>query len=224
MTVLQMRDVQRSFHQGHKTIDVLRGINLDVEAGELVALIGSSGSGKSTLLQVAGLLDSAYSGQLTVAGFDAEGMKDEQCTKLRREKLGFVYQSHHLLPEFSAEENVALALKVAGESDSSARAAAREILADLGLEDRLDHTPAKLSGGEQQRVAIARAIVGKPQLLLADEPTGNLDESTAKRVLDLLLKTVRNRGLAAVIATHDRGLAARLDRQLHLSDGSLVAL
>jgi len=223
MTVLHMQGIKRSFHQGHKTIDVLQDVDLDVEPGELVALVGTSGSGKSTLLQVAGLLDSEFSGELTVSGVSAAGMKDEQRTRLRRENLGFVYQFHHLLPEFSAEENVALALRVSGASDRSARIAARDVLADLGLEDRLDHVPAKLSGGEQQRVAIARAIVGKPQLLLADEPTGNLDEGTASRVLELLLKIVRERGLAAVIATHDKALASKLDRQLHLRDGRLVS-
>ena len=223
MTVLHMKGVRRSFSQGHKTIEVLRGIDLDVNSGELIGLVGSSGSGKSTLLQVAGLLDTDFTGNMAVAGVSANLMKDDERTRLRREKLGFVYQFHHLLPEFSAEENVALALKVAGQSDKLARAEARDILAELGLEQRLDHIPAKLSGGEQQRVAIARALVGKPELLLADEPTGNLDEETAARVLELLLKIVRARGLAAVIATHDKALASRLDRQFLLHNGSLVA-
>lgn len=224
MTVLSLNNIKRSFHQGHKTVDVLQGVDLSVKKGELVALVGASGSGKSTLLQVAGLLDSEFNGELTIDGENANQLSDDARSSLRREKLGFIYQFHHLLPDFSALENVSLALKLQGKSEAVAVNSAKEVLAELGLAERFDHTPAKLSGGEQQRVAIARAIVGKPALLLADEPTGNLDEQTAGRVLDLFLKIVRDRGLAAVIATHDKSLAAQLDRQLQLTEGHLHPL
>jgi len=222
--VLDMRGVKRNFHQGHKTLEVLRGVDLTVTSGELVALVGASGSGKSTLLQVAGLLDSDFTGEVFIGGKEASELKDEASSAFRREHLGFIYQFHHLLPDFTAVENVMLPLRLLGESEKRAIVTATEILADLGLENRLDHTPAKLSGGEQQRVAIARAIVAKPTLLLADEPTGNLDEETAERVLELFLKIIRERGLAAIIATHDKSLAARLDRQLQLREGHLQAL
>jgi len=221
MSVLQIKNLKRSFHQGHKTVEVLRGINLEVESGQLVALVGASGSGKSTLLQAAGLLDSGFDGGITIDGIDASQLSEEKRSSIRRDKLGFIYQFHHLLPDFTALENVALALKLKGQGDLAAQKAAKEILLELGLGERLDHVPAKLSGGEQQRVAIARAIVGKPALLLADEPTGNLDEETAGRVLELFLKIVRDRGLAAIIATHDKALAASLDRKIHLSEGKL---
>ena len=222
--VLEMQGVKRDFHQGHKTLEVLRGVDLTIQAGELVALVGASGSGKSTLLQVAGLLDSDFTGAIAIDGKDASQLKDEASSTFRREKLGFIYQFHHLLSDFTALENVALPLRLKGEGEKAAKQAASEILADLGLEDRLDHIPARLSGGEQQRVAIARAFVTKPALLLADEPTGNLDEETAERVLDLFLQIVRERGLAAIIATHDKSLATRLDRQLQLREGLLQAL
>jgi len=223
-TVLEMRGVKRNFHQGYKTLEVLRGVDLTIESGELVALVGASGTGKSTLLQVAGLLDSHFTGKLSIGGKDASQLSDQASSTFRRENLGFIYQFHHLLADFTALENTALPLRLNGEGEKAAKQAATEILADLGLEDRLDHIPAKLSGGEQQRVAIARAIVTKPALLLADEPTGNLDEETAERVLDLFLKIVRERGLAAIIATHDKSLAARLDRQLQLREGLLHTL
>lgn len=219
--VLKITDLKRTFHQGHKTLEVLRGVDLEIQAGELVALVGASGSGKSTLLQVAGLLDSDFTGEVTIGGKETSGLTDTTRSALRREKLGFIYQFHHLLSDFTAVENVALPLRLQGENETRAKRAATEILADLGLADRLDHIPARLSGGEQQRVAIARAVVAKPALLLADEPTGNLDEETASRVLDLFLKIVRERGLAAIIATHDKALAARLDRQLQLREGQL---
>lgn len=221
MSVLSLKNVKRNFHQAHKTIEVLKGIDLEVQPGELVALIGSSGSGKSTLLQISGLLDSKFSGELTIAGKEVTGISDDARSAMRNSELGFIYQFHHLLPDFSAVENVALAQQVGGMSKAEALKDAEKILIRLGLEDRLDHIPSKLSGGEQQRVAIARAMVGKPSLLLADEPTGNLDEETASRVLNLFLETVRERKLAAVIATHDRRLAAKLDRQLVLHDGHL---
>ena len=221
MSVLSLKNVKRSFHQADKTIEVLKGIDLEVQPGELVALIGSSGSGKSTLLQVAGLLDSKFSGDLTIAGNQVTNMSDDARSAMRNSELGFIYQFHHLLSDFTAVENVALAQQVGGMSKAKALEGAEAILVRLGLKERLDHIPAKLSGGEQQRVAIARAMVGKPSLLLADEPTGNLDEETAAGVLELFLETVRERKLAAVIATHDRTLAAKLDRQLVLHDGYL---
>lgn len=224
MAVLNLSGVKRSFYQAHKAVHVLKGIDLTVEPGELVALIGSSGSGKSTLLQIAGLLDSDYDGDIEIEDKSVSGLKDDARSAIRREKLGFIYQFHHLLPDFTALENVAMALYLNGFSKADAHRQATEVLEQLGLGDRLDHVPSKLSGGEQQRVAIARAIVAGPALLLADEPTGNLDEETAARVLELFLATVRERKLAAVIATHDKALAAKLDRQLILQEGHLSAL
>jgi len=222
MTALDLKNITRSFQQGYKTIEVLKGISLSVQPGELVALIGASGSGKSTLLQIAGLLDSGFEGDISISGKPILGLKDDDRSRVRCQELGFIYQFHHLLPDFTALENVSIALKLSGENDKEATKQAQAILERLGLAERLDHTPAKLSGGEQQRVAIARAMVGNPSLLLADEPTGNLDEETANRVLDLFLETMRERGLAAIIATHDKALAAKLDRQLTLKDGLLV--
>ncbi len=224
MAVLNLSGVKRSFHQAHKAVHVLKGVDLTVEPGELIALIGSSGSGKSTLLQIAGLLDSNYDGEIRIEGKSVSGLKDEALSAIRREKLGFIYQFHHLLPDFTALENVAMALYLNGFAKVEAHKKAAEVLEQLGLGDRLDHVPSKLSGGEQQRVAIGRAIVAGPALLLADEPTGNLDEETAARVLELFLATVRERKLAAVIATHDKALAAKLDRQLILQDGHLSSL
>ncbi|MCK0071007.1 ABC transporter ATP-binding protein [Kordiimonas laminariae] len=221
-SALSLKNINRSFVQGHKKIDVLKGINLEVKQGELVALLGSSGSGKSTLLQIAGLLDSEFKGSLEIGGAAVEAKSDDMRSALRREKLGFIYQFHHLLPDFSALENVAMGLRVAGVGAKEASKKAEELLARLGLAERLDHLPSKLSGGEQQRVAIARAVATDPVLLLADEPTGNLDEETADRVLTLLLETVRERGLAAVIATHDKKLAEKLDRKVYLHDGMLT--
>ncbi len=221
MSVLKLENVRRSYHQAHKDVHVLKGIDLNVDAGELVALIGSSGSGKSTLLQIAGLLDSEYEGTVQIEGQTVSGLKDDARSALRCGKLGFIYQFHHLLPDFTAVENVAMALYLNGFSKTVASKQAVEVLDQLGLAERLDHVPSKLSGGEQQRVAIARAIVAEPALLLADEPTGNLDEETAARVLELFLDTVRDRKLAAVIATHDKSLAVKLDRQLVLQDGQL---
>lgn len=222
MTALTLKNVKRSFHQGSKDVHVLKGIDLAVKQGELVALIGSSGSGKSTLLQVAGLLDDDFTGDLEIGGKKVAGLSDDARSKLRRTELGFIYQFHHLMPDFTALENVAIALQIGGMGKSEAAEEATAVLTGLGLEERLDHTPAKLSGGEQQRVAIARAIIGKPSLLLADEPTGNLDEETAARVFALFLKTIKSRGMSALIATHDRDLASKLDRQFLLKDGVLI--
>lgn len=221
--ILEITDVKRSFYQGHKQIEVLKGINLTVDSGELVGLVGASGSGKSTLLQIAGLLDKASSGRIIINGAETSGVKDDTRTKIRREQLGFIYQFHHLLPEFTAVENVALAARISGATEKNAHTKARELLAELNLTDREDHIPAKLSGGEQQRVAIARALAGSPKLILADEPTGNLDEATAVRVFDLFVQTVKNRGVAALIATHDMTLANKMDRQFVLREGYLHA-
>jgi lipoprotein-releasing system ATP-binding protein len=223
MSVLKLTDIKRSFTQGHKTIEVLKGVNLTVEKGELIALVGTSGSGKSTLLQIAGLLDSEFEGALNLSGEDVSKLKDDSRSALRREKLGFIYQFHHLLPEFTAEENVALALTVGGEAKSEALKKARATLDRLNMGHRMDHVPSRLSGGEQQRVAIARAVVGNPALLLADEPTGNLDEETAAKVVELFIDYVKSEGLSAIIATHDKSLAAKLDRQFHLREGTLVS-
>lgn len=219
--VLQVNDLHRSFTQGHKTLEILRGINLTVAPGELVGLLGVSGSGKSTLLQTIGLLDREDSGAIAIDGQEAHGATDDERTRVRREKLGFVYQFHHLLPDFTAHENVKLAFRISGNGVADADRHASDLLSSLGLSERLEHLPSSLSGGEQQRVAIARALAGEPKLVLADEPTGNLDEQTAARVFDLFITMVREQGVAAIIATHDRNLASKTDRQLLLKDGVL---
>ncbi|NVJ99279.1 MAG: ABC transporter ATP-binding protein [Alphaproteobacteria bacterium] len=218
---LELNGVSRKFVQGHKELHVLKGIDLQVKPGELVALVGASGSGKSTLLQLAGLLDKPSDGTIALSGEPVSGLKDDARSQIRRSTLGFVYQFHHLLPDFTALENVQMALSIGNVEKSEATQRARDILIEMGLGERLEHNPAELSGGEQQRVAIARAIVTNPKLLLADEPTGNLDEETAERVFDLLVSMVRSRGLAAVIATHDQSLADRMDRKLFLHGGKL---
>lgn len=219
--VLKLEGIEKSFRQGHKVVEVLKGVDLAISAGELVGLVGASGSGKSTLLQIAGLLDQTDAGSVYVGGNDATDLKDVDRAGLRQSQLGFVYQFHHLLPDFTAVENVAMALRISGSVEKVANECAREILVRVGLEERLDHTPSELSGGEQQRVAIARALVGNPKLLLADEPTGNLDENTAGRVFDLFVELVRERGLSALIATHDTTLASKMDRRMTLREGSL---
>lgn len=222
--VLNVQELRRSFTQGHKTLEILRGIDLTVAKGELIGLVGASGSGKSTLLQSIGLLDRQDDGEITIEGQGTFDVSDDQRTQIRRDKLGFIYQFHHLLPDFTALENVSIAHRIEGLSASQAQTEARSLLCSLGLEERLDHMPSALSGGEQQRVAIARALSGPPKLILADEPTGNLDEQTANRVFEMFVKTVREKGVAAIIATHDRNLAAQTDRQLQLKDGVLHTL
>src|SRR5512132_3168586 len=201
--VLSTRGLKRSFTQGDVTIEVLRGVDLDVQPGEIVALLGPSGSGKSTLLQAVGLLEGGFQGSIRLAGEEAAQLDDEGRTRLRRELLGFVYQFHHLLPEFTAVENVVLPQMVRGAEPDTAATRAKELLDTLGLSKRLDHRPAKLSGGEQQRVAVARALANKPPLILADEPTGNLDEKTADVVFAEFLQLVRGEGSAALVATHN---------------------
>ena len=216
---LSLRDVRRTFLQGDRRLDVLRGVTLDLRAGEIVALVGQSGSGKSTLLHIAGLLERPDGGDVLVDGRAASSQSDRERTALRRRFLGFVYQYHHLLPEFSALENVMLPQMLNGLSRAEAKLRAAELLAMVHLKDRADHRPGRLSGGEQQRVAIARAVANAPRVLLADEPTGNLDSETADAVFRQLLALVRETGMAALIATHNHELAARMDRTVHLRDG-----
>jgi lipoprotein-releasing system ATP-binding protein len=219
--VLSTRGLRRSFTQGDVTIDVLRGIDLDVMPGEIVALVGPSGSGKSTLLQAVGLLEGGFEGSIRIAGREAADLDDDGRTELRRDALGFVYQFHHLLPEFNARENIVLPQLIHGADTETANARAEQLLGALGLGARLDHRPSKLSGGEQQRVAVARALANKPPLVLADEPTGNLDETTADTVLGEFLSLVRGEGSAALVATHNERLAAKMDRVLRLHEGRL---
>jgi lipoprotein-releasing system ATP-binding protein len=203
-------------------VRVLESASLSLAAGEVAALVAPSGAGKSTLLHIAGLLDAASAGQVRVLGQSAAGLGERARTRLRRDAIGFVYQFHHLLPEFSALENVALPQRAAGAAPAAAAARARELLAAVGLAERLRHRPAELSGGEQQRVAVARALANRPQILLADEPTGNLDPETSEHVFALLLGLVRSTGLAALIATHNPELARRMDRVLRLHAGRVV--
>jgi lipoprotein-releasing system ATP-binding protein len=219
--VLATRDLKRSFTQGDVTIEVLRGVDLAIQPGEIVALLGPSGSGKSTLLQAVGLLEGGFEGSIRLQGEEASELDDDGRTRLRRDLLGFVYQFHHLLPEFNAVENVVLPQLVHGTDAQPARERARQLLGALGLSNRLDHRPSKLSGGEQQRVAVARALANKPPLILADEPTGNLDEHTADAVLGEFLGLVRGEGSAALVATHNERLARKVDRVVRLHEGRL---
>ncbi len=221
---LELRGVRRVFNNGGAEIAVLGGIDLVLHAGEVVALVGPSGAGKSTLLHVAGLLERPDGGAVLIGGRDCGGLSDQQRTLLRRSELGFVYQFHHLLPEFSAQENVMLPQMIAGIGRARARGKAADLLSRVGLAARAGHRPARLSGGEQQRVAIVRALANDPKILLADEPTGNLDHATGEGVLDTLLDLVRRTGLAALIATHNLELTRRLDRIVALEDGRLRAL
>jgi len=219
---LALRGVERRYRTEAGELPVLRGVELDLRAGEIVALVAPSGTGKSTLLHLAGLLERPDAGRVLVEGRDAGSLPDDARTALRRDTIGFVYQFHHLLPEFTAEENVVLPQLAASRPRRAAEARARELLDAFGLEGRRDHRPSRLSGGEQQRVAIARALANAPKVLLADEPTGNLDAGTADRVFAELLDAVRGRGLAALIATHNPDLAARMDRTVTLRDGMVV--
>ncbi len=219
--VVRLTDLTRSFEQGGVRIEVLRGVNLAIAPGEIVALLGPSGSGKSTMLQAVGLLEGGFGGKIEIAGIDASAQPPEGRTKLRREHLGFVYQFHHLLPDFNASENVVIPQLVAGRRKSEAEERAKTILSSLGLGHRLDHRPSQLSGGEQQRVAVGRALANRPQLVLADEPTGNLDEATADIVLEQFLALVRDEGSAALVATHNERLAAKMDRVVRLHEGVL---
>ncbi|HIP22870.1 MAG TPA: ABC transporter ATP-binding protein [Rhodobacteraceae bacterium] len=220
--VLELKGLTKTYFEGKPNeINVLNGADLTLKAGEVVGLIAPSGAGKSTLLQIAGLLDNPTSGQVIIAGNAAEKAKDKERTRLRREQIGFIYQFHHLLPEFSAEENIALPQQANGVSKADAVARARMLLDRVGLSKRYDHRPAELSGGEQQRVAFCRALANEPSLLLADEPTGNLDPETSETVFSVLMELVRETGLSALIATHNHDLAARMDRVIQLSGGKI---
>ncbi|GAB6845838.1 lipoprotein-releasing system ATP-binding protein [Methylorubrum rhodinum] len=213
--------VERRYPQRDGALEILRGTDLAIWPGELVALVAPSGAGKSTLLHLAGLLERPDGGEVYIGGQPTASMSDGERTRLRREEMGFVYQFHHLLPEFSALENVVLPQLIRGLGRKEAEARAAELLGFLGLKERLPHRPAELSGGEQQRVAIARAVANGPRLLLADEPTGNLDPQTSGRVFSILLQLVRASGLAALIATHNMELAARMDRRVTIRDGMI---
>jgi lipoprotein-releasing system ATP-binding protein len=221
-TVLELRDVARAFAQGGIKLDIFKHVSMAVRPGEIVALVGPSGAGKSSLLHIAGLLEAPTAGEVFIAGRNCSTLDDLSRTRIRRLGIGFVYQFHHLLPEFSALENIVLPQLILGLSRAEAEGRASQLLDSLGISERGDHRPAQLSGGEQQRVAIARAVANGPRLLLADEPTGNLDPPTAERVFDQLLSLVRQSGVAALIATHNLELAARMDRTLRLKEGLLV--
>jgi lipoprotein-releasing system ATP-binding protein len=220
--IVSLKGLRRSFEQGGQRIDVLRGADLDIMPGEIVALLGPSGSGKSTLLQAVGLLEGGFEGSIAIAGTPAEDLAGDARTALRREHLGFVYQFHHLLPDFDARENVVMPQMIRGVPRDQAEARADSLLASLGLGERLTHRPSQLSGGEQQRVAVARALANRPALVLADEPTGNLDEATSDTVLAQFLALVRGEGSAALVATHNERLAAKMDRVVRLKEGVLI--
>ena len=220
--LVQTKNLTRTYVQGGQGLTVLQNVDIDIYAGELVALVGPSGSGKSTLLHMIGLLDTPSSGSLAVNYQDTSKLNESQRTQMRREFIGFIYQFHYLLPEFTALENVVLPQMIAGVKQSVAEKRAKEILADLKMDHRFDHRPARLSGGEQQRVAIARALANEPKLILADEPTGNLDPETSEEVFDMLIGLVRNQGIGALIATHNMDLAEQMDRILELKNGRVL--
>jgi lipoprotein-releasing system ATP-binding protein len=220
--VLQLIDLRRTFRQGTREIQVLAGASVDLYPGQAIALVGPSGTGKSTLLHIAGLLETPGSGQVIVSGRDCTAMDDGERTRVRRAEMGFIYQFHQLLPEFSALENVALPQLILGRGRKEAEARASQLLSGLGLAERLDHRPAQLSGGEQQRTAICRALANQPRLILADEPTGNLDPRTSEVVFQELIALFRSEGVAALIATHNLELARRMDRVVKLESGLLV--
>ena len=222
--LLSLRDIDLTFHQGGRNIEILKQASADVFAGETVALLGQSGAGKSSLLHILGLLDRPNKGSVVLDGIDCLAVSDRERTLMRRTKIGFVYQFHHLLAEFTALENVSLPQLILGVAKAQAEARARQLLGDLGLSDRLEHRPGQLSGGEQQRVAIARAVANSPKLLLADEPTGNLDPKTAGAVFDQLLKLVHGAGLTVIIATHNLDLARRMSRTWKLDQGKLAEI
>lgn len=219
---LRLQDVARTYPQGTGTLEVFSAISLSLMPGELVALVGPSGAGKSSLLHMAGLLEAPTRGEVFIEGMAASALPDQERTRIRRDTIGFVYQAHHLLPEFSALENVMMPQRIAGKSRTHAEQNATRILTRLGLGQRLSHRPSQLSGGEQQRVAMARALANRPRILLADEPTGNLDGRTAAGVFDALVELVHAEGLAALVATHNLELAERMDRSLVLHEGKLV--
>ncbi len=219
--ILTLTDVRKTYGMGQNRLNVLNGVNLTIVPGEMVALVGPSGSGKSTLLQITGLLDRADSGSITIAGETVDYTKDDQRTRLRGTSIGFVYQFHHLLPEFSALENVILPQMIVGRSHAEAATRARMLLEEVGLGQRLAHRPAELSGGEQQRVAIARALANAPKLLIADEPTGNLDHHNSQVIFDVLRATCRQQNVAILMATHNLELARQLSRVIEMKDGTV---
>lgn len=221
--LLKTENLSRTYQQGGTSLTVLHNVDIDIKSGEIVALVGPSGSGKSTLLQMTGLLDKPTSGRIFIAGQDATSRNDdEQRTYLRQKYIGFVYQFHYLLPEFTALENVVIPQMIAGVPKAKAELRAKDLLAHLKLDHRFDHRPARLSGGEQQRVAMARALANAPKLLLADEPTGNLDPETSESVFEMLTNLVRSTGIGAMIATHNMDLAERMDRILELKAGRII--
>ena len=220
--ILRLENITRHYKEGEGLLEVFSGLSLSIRAGEIVALVGPSGSGKSSLLHIAGLLEAPTSGEIIIEGTATSTLPDAERTAIRRDRMGFVYQAHHLLPEFDALENVVLPQMIAGRAKAEAAKEATRLLETLGLGQRLSHRPAQLSGGEQQRVAIARALANRPRLLLADEPTGNLDPKTSGGVFDALIAITRAQGLAALIATHNFELAGRMDRVLMLHQGRLI--
>lgn len=222
--ILQLESVTRSFRQGEKEIVVLTGVDAVLWPGQAVALVGPSGAGKSTLLHITGLLESPTSGRVIINGRDCATLSEADRTRLRRKEIGFVYQFHQLLPEFTALENVVIPQLILGKSRKAAEAHARALLAGVGLAERAEHRPAELSGGEQQRTAICRGLANSPRLLLADEPTGNLDPHTSEHVFRQLVDVIRNQGVAALIATHNLELASRMDRVLQVQEGQLVEI
>ena len=222
-SMVEVAGLKRTFVQGSARIDVLRGVDLTIAEGEIVALLGPSGSGKSTMLQAIGLLEGGFEGSIRIGGEEVASLDNDGRTRVRRDMLGFVYQFHHLLPDFSAVENVMLPQLVRDSEMVSARGRAEKLLSALGLSHRLTHRPSQLSGGEKQRVAVARALANRPKLVLADEPTGNLDENTADIVLAEFLNLVRGEGASALVATHNERLAGKMDRVVRLHDGHLVA-
>lgn len=222
--VLKITDLERTYGTGEHSLTVLKGANLQIGAGEMVALVAPSGTGKSTLLHSAGLLERPDGGDVVIAGYKTGKMGDRERTRLRRSTVGFVYQFHHLLPEFSAAENLVIPQMLAGEDRNTAKERAIELLAYMRIEHRAEHRPSELSGGEQQRVAIARAVANAPKLLLADEPTGNLDPETSEHVFSNLHNLVRQTGLAALIATHNLALAAQMDRRVTLKGGQVIEM
>ncbi|MDF2153627.1 lipoprotein-releasing ABC transporter ATP-binding protein LolD [Vibrio sp. CAU 1672] len=221
--LLECRDIRKIYREGKLDTEVLRGVSFDLEKGELVSIVGSSGSGKSTLLHILGALDDATEGQVRFLEQNLAMLTSNKQAALRNKHLGFVYQFHHLLADFTALENVAMPLLIGGVKPQQAKQAAQELLAKVGLNHRMDHRPSELSGGERQRVAIARALVNKPDLVLADEPTGNLDHSTALAIYDLMRELNRESNIAFLVVTHDNELAAKMDRQMHMQDGLLVS-